>query len=202
MKHSYLWTYDLYGHVRNAFDAGKSITRASGRGLSPGNRDFFGRCRWHRADTHYAQGLMNHRCINSYKWTDQWDGFFLHKEVPNTISENFSLLALNSRRYSKSKLDSPLSTIREEKTDSAYRWHRESPNPRILQKNQGKIIAWKKSMISCLCLQTIWNHSRWNFINYKNRYCLIITLFNNVEWLESGGKSNEKPDLIRIHIKM
>ncbi len=30
---SYLWTYDLYGPVRNAFDAGKSITRASGRGL-------------------------------------------------------------------------------------------------------------------------------------------------------------------------
>jgi hypothetical protein len=28
---SYLWTYDLYGPVRNAFDAGKSITRASGR---------------------------------------------------------------------------------------------------------------------------------------------------------------------------
>ncbi len=33
--------YDLYGPVRNAFDAGKSITRASGRGLGPGNQDFF-----------------------------------------------------------------------------------------------------------------------------------------------------------------
>jgi hypothetical protein len=29
-------------YVRNAFDEGKSITRASGRGLGPGNRDFFG----------------------------------------------------------------------------------------------------------------------------------------------------------------
>jgi hypothetical protein len=27
--------YDLYGPIRNAFDAGKSITRASGRGLGP-----------------------------------------------------------------------------------------------------------------------------------------------------------------------
>ncbi len=31
-KISYLWTYALYGPVRNAFDAGKSITRASGGG--------------------------------------------------------------------------------------------------------------------------------------------------------------------------
>jgi hypothetical protein len=35
---SYLLTYDLYGPVRNAFDAGKSVTRASGRGLGPGNQ--------------------------------------------------------------------------------------------------------------------------------------------------------------------
>jgi hypothetical protein len=32
MHPSYLWTYDLYGPVRNAFDGGKSITMASGRG--------------------------------------------------------------------------------------------------------------------------------------------------------------------------
>jgi hypothetical protein len=31
-KTSYLWTYNLYGPVRNALDAGKSIARASGRG--------------------------------------------------------------------------------------------------------------------------------------------------------------------------
>ncbi len=41
---SYLRTYDLYVPVCNAFDAGKSITRASGRGLGPGNQDFFGPC--------------------------------------------------------------------------------------------------------------------------------------------------------------
>ncbi len=40
----YLWTYDLYGPVRNTFGAAKSITRASGRGLGPGNGDFFGPC--------------------------------------------------------------------------------------------------------------------------------------------------------------
>ncbi len=28
---SYFWTYDLYGAVCNAFDAGKYITRASGK---------------------------------------------------------------------------------------------------------------------------------------------------------------------------
>ena len=28
---NYLWTYDLYGPVCNAFDGGKSITRAIGR---------------------------------------------------------------------------------------------------------------------------------------------------------------------------
>ncbi len=31
-------------YLRNAFDPGKSITRASGRGWGPGNRDFFGPC--------------------------------------------------------------------------------------------------------------------------------------------------------------
>ncbi len=36
--------YNLYGPIRYAFDAGKSITRASGRCLGPGNRDFFGPC--------------------------------------------------------------------------------------------------------------------------------------------------------------
>ncbi len=40
-NNSYLWTYDLYGPVRYAFDAGKSVTRAIRRGLGPGNRDFF-----------------------------------------------------------------------------------------------------------------------------------------------------------------
>jgi hypothetical protein len=37
-----LWTYDSYGAVRNAFDAGgyPYITRE----LGPGNQDFFGTC--------------------------------------------------------------------------------------------------------------------------------------------------------------
>ncbi len=42
VQKNYLWTSDRYGSVLNAFDAGKSITRASGRGYGPGNLDFFG----------------------------------------------------------------------------------------------------------------------------------------------------------------
>ncbi len=38
----YLWTSDCYGPVRNAFDAGKFISWASGRGLGPGNLEVFG----------------------------------------------------------------------------------------------------------------------------------------------------------------
>jgi hypothetical protein len=45
---SYLWTYDVYGPVRNTFHAVKSITRASGRGLGPGNQDFLGPVKCHR----------------------------------------------------------------------------------------------------------------------------------------------------------
>jgi hypothetical protein len=41
---SYLCTYDLYGPVRNVFDACKYIMRAIGRGLGPGKREFFGSC--------------------------------------------------------------------------------------------------------------------------------------------------------------
>jgi hypothetical protein len=41
---SYLWTYDLYGPVRNTFDAGKYIIRASGKGLGLEIETFFGTC--------------------------------------------------------------------------------------------------------------------------------------------------------------
>ncbi len=47
---SYLCTYDLYGPVRNVVDACIYITRASGRGLGPGNREFLGPVKWHEAD--------------------------------------------------------------------------------------------------------------------------------------------------------
>ncbi len=38
---NYLCTYDLYSPVHNVLDAFISITRASGRGLGPGIREFF-----------------------------------------------------------------------------------------------------------------------------------------------------------------
>jgi hypothetical protein len=44
VHYSYLWTFDLYTPVCNAFDVGKSITMASGRGSGPGNQDFVGPC--------------------------------------------------------------------------------------------------------------------------------------------------------------
>ncbi len=41
---SYLCTYDLCGPVHNVFDACRFITRASGKGLFPRNREFFEPC--------------------------------------------------------------------------------------------------------------------------------------------------------------
>ncbi len=41
---NYLCTYDLYGNVRNVFDAGRYITWASGKGFGPENEEFFGPC--------------------------------------------------------------------------------------------------------------------------------------------------------------
>jgi hypothetical protein len=52
---SYLWTYDLYRPICNAFDAGKSITRASERGWGPGNQDCFGPCEM--ASSHQASAI-------------------------------------------------------------------------------------------------------------------------------------------------
>ncbi len=46
---SYLWTYDLYGPVSNAFYAGKYITRASGRGWALEMETFLGPVKWHPA---------------------------------------------------------------------------------------------------------------------------------------------------------
>jgi hypothetical protein len=48
-ENSYLWTYDLYGSVRNILDACRSISWASERGLGPGNRDFLSPVKWYRA---------------------------------------------------------------------------------------------------------------------------------------------------------
>jgi hypothetical protein len=47
---SYICTYDLYSPVNNVLDASISITRASGRGLGPGYREFYGPCEMHRAN--------------------------------------------------------------------------------------------------------------------------------------------------------
>ncbi len=41
---NYLCTYDLYSPVYNVLDLCISITRATGRELGPGNREFFGPC--------------------------------------------------------------------------------------------------------------------------------------------------------------
>ncbi len=58
---SYLWTYDLYVPVRNAFDACRSITRASGRGLGLGNQTFLGPEKWHRAVRRVPFGAQKSR---------------------------------------------------------------------------------------------------------------------------------------------
>jgi hypothetical protein len=57
---SCLWTYDLYGPVCNAFDEGKYIPRASGRGLGPGNQDFFEPCEM--TSSHQASAIW---CIKN-----------------------------------------------------------------------------------------------------------------------------------------
>ncbi len=51
-------TYDLYSLVHNVLDACISITRASGRGLSPGNEGFLGPVKWHRADRRVPFGAQ------------------------------------------------------------------------------------------------------------------------------------------------
>jgi hypothetical protein len=48
-ENSYLWTYDLYGPMRNGFEAGRSITRTSGRGWALEIEIFLGPEKWHRA---------------------------------------------------------------------------------------------------------------------------------------------------------
>jgi hypothetical protein len=50
---SYLCTYNLYGPVRNVFDACRSLTWTSGRGLGP--------VKWHRADRRVPFGPQKTR---------------------------------------------------------------------------------------------------------------------------------------------
>jgi hypothetical protein len=42
MRFNYLCTYDLYGYVRNVFDAGRHIMWGSGGGVAAGNLEFCG----------------------------------------------------------------------------------------------------------------------------------------------------------------
>jgi hypothetical protein len=58
VTNSYSCTYDLYSPVLNVFDACIAITRASGRGLGPGNREFLGPVKWHRADRRVTFGAQ------------------------------------------------------------------------------------------------------------------------------------------------
>jgi hypothetical protein len=79
--------YDLYGPCVMLLMWAASIAWASGRGLGPGNRDFLGPVKWHRAERrvqvpptacprngccphqkHYARKRINHRRINSSPW--------------------------------------------------------------------------------------------------------------------------------------
>jgi hypothetical protein len=50
LSFSYLCTYDLYGPVRNVFDACRSIARAVGRGWALESESFLGPVQWHRVD--------------------------------------------------------------------------------------------------------------------------------------------------------
>ncbi len=54
--------------MRNAFDAAASTKRASGRGLGPGNREFFWvlPVKWHRADGRVPCGPKKLECIPAY----------------------------------------------------------------------------------------------------------------------------------------
>ncbi len=62
----YLCTYDLNGPVRNVFDACRSITRTSGRGLGPGNREFFGPFEMASSRHLGPKNPINHRCIGGF----------------------------------------------------------------------------------------------------------------------------------------
>jgi hypothetical protein len=102
-SYSYLWTYDLYGLVRNAFDTRKSITRASGRGLGLGNGDFLRPVKWHQAVRRVSFGAPGPYQPKVHGW------FYVH-ELPGPGAVNFSYrtappphlyTALNSGQCSK-----------------------------------------------------------------------------------------------------
>ncbi len=54
----FLCTYDLYGPVRNVFDAGRYITWASGRGWAMEMESFLGPVKWHRAERRVPFGAQ------------------------------------------------------------------------------------------------------------------------------------------------
>ncbi len=80
------------------------------------------------------------------KGTWQWDGFsgvfaeIGSSWVPYTTFRAVLILASDSRRYSYSKNDSPLSTI-QGVGDSEYQWYRESPTLRITNTVRGVAVS-------------------------------------------------------------
>ncbi len=63
---SYLRTNDLYGPLRNAFDAGSIHYEASGRGLGPGMEieTLLGTVKWHQADRRVPFGAQKSRMVH------------------------------------------------------------------------------------------------------------------------------------------
>jgi hypothetical protein len=61
LKNNYLCTYNLYGPVRNAFDAGSIRYMGKWEGVVPGNREFFGPCEMASTDRRVPFGAQKTR---------------------------------------------------------------------------------------------------------------------------------------------
>jgi hypothetical protein len=87
IRNIYIWlmsprhTYDLYGPMRNVFYTCRYILRTSGRGLGPGNREFFGPC----------------EMVSSRKVSAIWGPKYLHLLIhtPSLNHDSFSLYHLS-----------------------------------------------------------------------------------------------------------
>jgi hypothetical protein len=82
---NYLCTYDLYSPVCNVFDAGRYITWASGRGLGPGNGEFFGPCEMTSGQVPFGAQKkfeINHRCMGGFMYkSPPWRDLRVHTSI-------------------------------------------------------------------------------------------------------------------------
>jgi hypothetical protein len=195
--YSYLWTYDLYSTIRNAFAAGNIHYEGKSDRVEPGNRDFFGPCEM--ASSRWVSAIWGPKSRDLYPSVHNMTSaieLYSNCMYPNSISflerhigivkklyEHFFKWKEKCRyEYVVEMYNSPICN----KTVSIYLGFRRS------WKKWPNIISAKCSFEDTLSMYNIWkNMKKFKYLEYRFKgtqaWNFFITFFAETETIWSQG---------------